>query len=87
MKMWTPDAAMANRLDDLIANNPREVREARKYAGEDEGFLRWLLVANAYASRKGIGLFDLADCPFRDWYDDGIEPLAAFRLALANEGF
>lgn len=35
----------------------------------------------------GLGADDLADCPYRDWYNDGITPKEAARRALKNEGF
>jgi hypothetical protein len=39
--------------------------------------------------RKTVGLSysDLADQPYRDWYDSGMTPSQAARQTLQNEGF
>lgn len=34
-----------------------------------------------------LSVHDLADQPFRDWYDDGVEPLEAAEMTLEDEGF
>jgi hypothetical protein len=34
----------------------------------------------------GFGVRDLADCPYRAWYDDGVEPLEAAKRAIRREG-
>jgi len=41
-------------------------------------FSWWMMVVNSVCERKyGISVYDLADCPFRDWFDDGVTPSAA----------
>jgi hypothetical protein len=34
-----------------------------------------------------VSLFDLTDQPFRDWYDDEIDPNEAAHLALEDNGW
>lgn len=56
------------------------------YANHDPYFGLWLkIIDTTLAHRIGIGLFDLADAPYRDWYDDGITPTEAAGLALAAD--
>ena len=31
---------------------------------------------------RGIRLYDLPDCPYRDWYDDRLRPIRAANKAL-----
>lgn len=35
----------------------------------------------------GVSVHDLADQPFRDWYDDEMGEVEAAETALENEGF
>ena len=32
----------------------------------------------------GLGKDDLPDCPYREWYDDGVTPNSAARMAIAR---
>jgi hypothetical protein len=74
-----------DRLQQLL-DHPRS-REAKQYAGGDVGFACWLVVANAACVRGvGVGLFDLADMPWREWYDSEFTPRAALQMALQQEG-
>ena len=57
-----------------------------KYAGGDLLFGLWMKLVDKHVSRKiGLGVLDLADTTFRDFYDDGIRPAEAAELALAND--
>ena len=38
----------------------------------------------AVGQRVGVSVHDLSDQPFRDWYDDGITPAQAARLAIQD---
>ena len=38
-------------------------------------------------NRAGLSVHDLADQPFRDWYDDGMWPEDAAEETLEAEGF
>lgn len=51
-------------------------------------FAAWMdaVDRNCYAI-AGLSIHDLADMPFRDWFDDGVTPNEAARQALASEGF
>lgn len=43
----------------------------------------WLKrVDMAICGKLGIGLADLPDCCYADWYEDGITPSQAARLAV-----
>jgi len=35
---------------------------------------------------RGVSIYDLEDCPFRDWYDDRIRPVRAANRALKRAG-
>jgi hypothetical protein len=46
-------------------------------------FDTWMkLVDEAVYARINCSVHDLPDCPFRDWYDDGLRALAAARKAI-----
>lgn len=46
-------------------------------------FEQWLnKVDAAVESRTGLSRDDLPDCPYRDWYDDGVSPSAAASRAI-----
>ncbi len=50
----------------------------------DAAFESWMKnVDAAVLSRYGVSVYDLPDCPFRDWYDDGETPEEASVLAVA----
>lgn len=60
----------------------------KRYGGADALFEAWLAKVDARVeARCGLGLFDLADVPMRDWYFDGMAPAEAANLALENEGW
>ena len=53
-----------------------------------KSFENWLARIDAIVSEKcGLSVHDLPDCPFRDWYDDGVSAASAAKRAirLANE--
>lgn len=51
-------------------------------------FEEWMNQVDIYLDATvGLTHNDLADCCYRDWYDDGVSPKVAAKRALANEGF
>ena len=56
--------------------------------GIDQSFEVWMKEADRLCGAStGMSLYDLPDCCYRDWYDDGMTPKQAVRMALrsANE--
>ena len=48
-------------------------------------FTDWLCKVNkAIEARIGLTSDDLPDCPYRDWFEDGMGPNTAARLAIKN---
>ena len=43
-----------------------------------------IAVDKAVSYALGLSVDDLPDCPFYDWYDDGMSPAAAARQAIQN---
>lgn len=51
-------------------------------------FAMWLAeVDKAIQKLCGLSYKDLADQPFIDWYEDGVAPKAAAKMALASEQY
>jgi hypothetical protein len=51
-------------------------------------FKQWLKAVDLAVLRlSGVSLHELADQPWRDWYDDDMNAEEAAREALAEEGF
>jgi hypothetical protein len=51
----------------------------------DMTFEAWMKEINGHVIRKtGVSVDDLPDCPFRDWYDDGVKPTGAASRAIRN---
>ena len=51
----------------------------------DYGFETWMRRVNAVVvSKTGCSVHDMPDCCFRDWYDDGMGPVAAAKKAIRN---
>ena len=49
-------------------------------------FEEWLAAAEQLLlAQVGVGLLELVDCPYRDWYAGGMTPEEVARAALANE--
>ena len=68
---------------DLLQRSP-----AARYAPleDDPAFTLWMHNVNiAVARRAGIGVFDLADIPFRDLFEDGVDSSEAAAEALASD--
>jgi hypothetical protein len=53
-------------------------------------FEAWMAEVDAYCRRKcGLSVYDLEDCNYRDWYEDGVSlkgaASKAIRLAMCGE--
>ena len=47
----------------------------------------WMAAVDAECERRyGVSVYDLADCPFHDWYDDGVSPKSAAVKARRMQG-
>lgn len=68
------------RLDDLLAQ--ARLPDGTSAANEDH-FRDWMgAVDRAVSARVGLSAADLPDCPYRDWFDDGVTPQTAARRAV-----
>lgn len=48
-----------------------------------KNFEQWLKDVNeSVRKRTGLDLFDLPDCPYRDWFEDGMRPASAAAKAI-----
>lgn len=45
-------------------------------------FEQWLNKVHKYLDFIGLSIHDIPDCPYRDWYDDGVQPNSAARKAV-----
>lgn len=55
---------------------------------ENMTFRQWMQAVNRQVEAISfLGVEDLADQPFRDWYDDGVEPEEAAQMTLEDNGF
>jgi hypothetical protein len=53
-----------------------------------ETFKQWLAaVDDKLVAKSGLGVRDLADQPYHDWYDDDMSPTEAAEQVLEDEGF
>ena len=88
MTIATPLALRTVPADKLAANLMRVATEDRydrhrEYAGGDIPFALWLaLVDRRVMLRVGVGIFDLADAPLADYFEDGISPREAAGLVI-----
>ena len=49
-------------------------------------FEDWRRKADAICNAAhGLSLDDLADCPYYDWYEEGLSPAGAVKRAVRNE--
>jgi hypothetical protein len=63
----------------------KEVPEVTTDASHPTDFDAWMeAVDNAVQTSCGASVHDLPDCCYRDWFDDGLSPREAARLALEN---
>lgn len=58
-----------------------------EYARGDAAFAEWLREVDREVERLSmVGIFDLSDQPWRDYYEDGLPADVAAREVLASEG-
>lgn len=51
-------------------------------------FEQWMQkVDSKVGAMTGLSVHDLADQPFRDWFDDGMSPREAALETLENDGY
>lgn len=51
-------------------------------------FLLWMDKVDVWCQKlSGVSIYDLADQPFSDMFEDGRKPKAAAKLALRSDGF
>lgn len=52
-----------------------------------QSFDDWLVeVDRVVSGRVGLGVSDLEDCAYRDWYEDGVRAATAATRAIRNAG-
>lgn len=60
----------------------------KEYAAGDEAFFTWLREVNTNLNEKvGLGVLDLSDQTYHDWFSDEMSPAEAAELVLAEEGY
>lgn len=88
---WTFDAYVAPRLGsglmravevDLSHPALKEIPEEPSQPTDFDGWMED--VDNAVEALAGVSVHDLPDCCYRDWFDEGLSPREAARLALQN---
>jgi hypothetical protein len=53
-----------------------------------KSFSAWMALVDAAISAKiGLSSSDLPDCPFMDWWEDGMSAASAAKKALKNAEF
>lgn len=54
---------------------------------DDHKFKDWLHDVDRHVTAKtGLGRDDLPDCPYADWYEEGVSPKRAAARALKRAG-
>lgn len=67
----------------IMVSERKSKKEFARMSFED-----WMQkVDQAVGAKAGLSVYDLADMPYRDWYDDGMSPASAAKRALDAEGF
>lgn len=58
---------------------------SRDEEAEKRKFDDWMRdVDRAVEAKTGCSVHDLEDCPFYDWFTDGVKPAAAANRAIKN---
>jgi hypothetical protein len=51
------------------------------------GYAKWIKMVDLWVQQlAGLSLFDLPDCCYADWYEDGIKAKAAAKKAIKLAG-
>ena len=63
----------------------RRFSGARDLRDTTNTFEAWMRQVDAEVTRRtGLGVDDLPDCCFRDWYEDDMSPSSAAKRAIRN---
>ena len=61
------------------------MRETREETPVGQGFQQWMnQVDQKVQGKVGLSVHDLEDCPFMDWFEDGVKPGTAAGMAIKN---
>ena len=55
-------------------------------ADDSRSFEEWMTEVDRLVWFRGLSVYDLPDCCYRDWYDDRVRPIRAANRALKNAG-
>jgi hypothetical protein len=59
---------------------------AREGIGMKGSFESWMATVNGWVmAMVGLSVYDMSDCCFRDWWEDGMSPKAAARRCVRHE--
>lgn len=85
---WPVHGPLLVTLNQMIEDKTPAAEAAIRYTGDEEReFTLWMLAVDMYCVRQAAtSVHDLADCTFREWYDDGTAPADAVRMALEAQG-
>lgn len=65
-------------LDKIATQALAEGSDWKRYSNGDDWFAVWLFILDYHIRRRvGVSLFDMPDAPLRDYFDDGMRPIAA----------
>ena len=53
-------------------------------ASDNRGFEDWMRAVDKLVGYRGLSVYDLPDCCYRDWYDNRLRPIRAANRALKN---
>jgi hypothetical protein len=72
---------MAGKVLKVKAGTPHKMDDS-----DTSTFDEWMARIDRLVYLRGLSVYDLPDCPFRDWYDKRVRPIRAANKALANAG-
>lgn len=53
---------------------------------DERSFEQWFRAVDKFVGYRGLSVYDLPDCCYRDWYDNRLRPIRAANRALRNAG-
>jgi hypothetical protein len=53
-------------------------------ADDNRSFEQWMQAVDRLVGYRGLSVYDLPDCCYRDWYDNRLRPIRAANRALSN---
>ena len=51
---------------------------------DNRSFEGWMRAVDKLVGYRGLSVYDLPDCCYRDWYDNRLRPIRAANRALKN---